>query len=165
MFDLPNWVGGAAISLFVIIIGNFIQSTIEERRERRKERKACYEEIATLATQMKDIYEKRVKIHDARLAEMGKEDRKMTSGVQREIRDEMRNVMREIEENCRTDFEIDDDVMSAIDQLDEKLIQAKREGLEDHSSDLVELCEELNTKAQETAADYESTLSRITNAF
>lgn len=158
MVIIPTWVAGAALSLVVILLGNFIQSSVEEWRERRRKRKQWYEETAILARQIKQVYDRRKAVHDRRRAESDDLRDEMSSGVKNEILEEMQEKMDELDAHTRTDFTIDDAVMDAIDTLDQTLILAKREGVLNHIDDLLDQCEELADLSEEKATEYGSLL-------
>lgn len=158
MISVPSWVAGAVLSLVVILLGNFIQSAVEGWRERRRNRKEWYDETASLARQMKQVYEQRRGVHVQRYEETDDVLKSMTSGVKNEIRDELREKMDKLDAHTRAAFDVDTAVVEAIDELDRMLILAKREGVDGHIDDILDQCDELARMAEERAEEYNSWL-------
>lgn len=158
MISVPSWVAGAVLSLVVILLGNFIQSAVEGWRERRRNRKEWYDETASLARQMKQVYEQRRGVHVQRHEETDDVLKSMTSGVKNEIRDELREKMDKLDAHTWAAFDVDTAVVEAIDELDRMLILAKREGVDGHIDDILDQCDELARMAEERAEEYNSWL-------
>lgn len=158
MVSVPSWVAGAVLSLVVILVGNFIQSAVEGWRERRRNRKEWYEETARLARQMIQVYERRRAVHIQRRGDVDDVLDNMTSGVKCEIRDELRAKMDGLDTHTRADFDVDSEVVVAINELDRTVILAKREGVADHLDDILDQCEDLAELAEEQAKSYDSRL-------
>lgn len=107
---------------------------------------------------MQDIYERRKSIHDQRREASEGLRKEMSSGVKHEIQEELREKMDELDAHTRTDFPIEGEVMDAIDSLDQMVILAKREGIDDHFDDIIDQCDILAAVAAASADAHDSRL-------
>jgi seryl-tRNA synthetase len=158
MISIPGWLAAAGISLAVILLGNFIQSMVEGYRERRRDRKQWYEATAALVNQIREVYERRREVARQRRSDSEDLPEVMSSGVKREIREEMLSIMADLNEHARTEIEVDDEVSNGIDRLDREVIRLKREGVDRRIDDVIDVCHDLEAESRRAANQEDSWL-------